>query len=100
MPADVLDPAAGPAPPGAGTDLKPATYRDIITAEAKKARVPPELALAMVDQESGGQPSTTSPKGAHGFFQLMPETAKMLGVDATDPIQNIRGGLTYMRQLL
>jgi hypothetical protein len=79
---------------------RPATYRDIIAAEAKKARVPPELALAMVDVESGGRPDAVSPKGARGFFQLMPETAKELGVDPNDPIQNIRGGLTYFRKQL
>ena len=77
-----------------------ATYRDVIAAEAKKARVPPELAFAIVDVESGGKPDAVSPKGARGFFQLMPETAKGLGVDPTDPVQNIRGGLTYFRQML
>src|SRR3970282_1360198 len=80
--------------------LRPATYRDIIAAEAKKARIPPELAFAMVDQESGGDPTALSRKGAQGFFQLMPETAKELGVDPLDPVQNIRGGLTYFRQML
>ena len=79
---------------------RPATYRDIIAAEAKKARVPPELAFAIVDVESGGKPDAVSPKGARGFFQLMPETAKGLGVDPDDPVQNIRGGLTYFRQML
>lgn len=79
---------------------RPATYRDVIAAEAKKARVPPELAFAIVDVESGGKPDAVSPKGARGFFQLMPETAKGLGVDPTDPVQNIRGGLTYFRQML
>lgn len=86
-----------PSPPAA---LRPATYRDVIAAEAKQARVPLELALAIVEQESGGQASATSPKGAQGFFQLMPATAKELGVDPTDPVQNIRGGLTYFRQQL
>jgi hypothetical protein len=79
---------------------RPATYRDIIAAEAKKARVPPELALAMVEQESGGRPDAVSGKGARGLFQLMPETAKSLGVDPDDPIQNIQGGLKYLRQQL
>lgn len=81
-------------------DLRPATYRDIIAAEAKKARVPMDLALAMVDQESLGDQAAVSGKGARGFFQLMPGTAKELGVDPTDPIQNIQGGLTYFRQQL
>lgn len=88
--------------------LRPATYRDVIIAEAKKAKVSPELALAMVDVESGtpeteavtGDQSAVSPKGARGFFQIMPETAKELGIDPADPIQNIRGGLTYLRQMV
>jgi len=80
--------------------LRPATYRDLIIAQAKEARVPPELALAVADQESGGDPSAVSPKGARGFFQLMPPTAAMLGVDPTDPVQNIYGGVRYLRQML
>jgi Transglycosylase SLT domain len=91
-------PVSSPPTPQAG--LKPATYRDIITAEAKKQKIPPALALAMVDQESAGDPVATSPKGAHGFFQLMPETAAELGIDPADPIQNIQGGLKYFRQQL
>jgi hypothetical protein len=79
---------------------RPATYRDIIAAEAKAARVPPELAFALVDQESAGKVGAVSEVGAQGFFQLMPETAKELGVDPADPIQNIRGGLTYLRRQL
>jgi hypothetical protein len=79
---------------------RPATYRDIIAAEAKAARIPPELAFALVDQESSGNTGAVSEVGAQGLFQLMPETAKELGVDPTDPIQNIRGGLTYLRRQL
>jgi len=79
---------------------RPATYRDLIEAEAKKARISPALAFALVDQESSGRAGALSPKGARGFFQLMPETARELGVDPTDPVQNIRGGITYLRQQL
>ena len=81
-------------------ELRPATWDDIIRAEAKGARVPPELALAIADTESGFDPAAISPKGARGIFQLMPETAKELGVDPDDPVQNIRGGLKYFRQQL
>jgi hypothetical protein len=59
-----------------------------------------DLALAMVAQESSGEQDATSPKGAIGLFQLMPETAAELGVDPTDPIQNIDGGLRYFKQQL
>ena len=85
-------------------ELRPATYRDIIAAEAKKLRIPPELAFALVDQESSGRAGAVGDpvngQRAQGFFQLMPATAQELGVDPTDPIQNIRGGLTYLRQQL
>ena len=79
---------------------RPATFQDIIAAEAKKHGVDPRVALAMADTESSFNPAAKSPKGAIGLFQLMPETAKRLGVDPTDPIQNIRGGLTEFRRLL
>ena len=79
---------------------RPATFQDIIAAEAKKHGVDPRVALAMADTESSFNPAAKSPKGAIGLFQLMPETAKRLGVDPADPIQNIRGGLTEFRRLL
>lgn len=79
---------------------RPATWEDVIRHEAKQARVPAELALAIADTESGFDPAAVSKKGARGFFQLMPETAAELGVDPNDPVQNIRGGLKYFRQQL
>jgi len=79
---------------------RPATWDDLVRHEAGKAKVPHQLALAVMQQESGGRPDVTSEVGAHGLFQLMPATAKGLGVDAADPVQNIRGGVTYLRQLL
>ena len=79
---------------------RPATWEDVIRHEAKGARVPPELALAIADTESGFDPGAVSPKGARGLFQLMPETATALGVDPADPVSNIRGGLKYFRQQL
>lgn len=56
--------------------------------------------MAVADTESAFNPTATSPKGAHGFFQLMPATATELGVDINDPVQNIRGGLKYLKQQL
>jgi len=78
----------------------PLTVRDYIRQEAEKLKIPADLAFALVEQESGGKQGAISPKGARGFFQLMPETAKDLGVDATDPFQNIQGGLRYFKQQL
>jgi hypothetical protein len=80
---------------------RPATYRDVLLAEAKKLRIPPELALALVETESSGRLNPPDAgAGAVGLMQLLPDTAAGLGVDPADPIQNIRGGLTYLRQQL
>jgi soluble lytic murein transglycosylase-like protein len=57
--------------------------------------------LALVQVESAFQPRAVSPKGARGLTQLMPGTARELGVqDAFDPQQNLDGGARYLRQLL
>jgi hypothetical protein len=77
----------------------------LIAAEAKKAGVPPNFAVALAFQESNlrhakGDKITTSEKNALGLMQLLPDTAKDLGVDPADLHENIRGGVTYLRQML
>jgi hypothetical protein len=85
------------------------TIQDFIRQEATRLNVPPELALAVAEQESGFNPDALGPEitegaargqRAMGTFQLLPSTARMLGVDPSDHLQNIRGGLTYLGQLL
>jgi soluble lytic murein transglycosylase-like protein len=58
------------------------------------------LILAVIVIESEGRTEATSHKGAQGLMQLMPETAKSMGVkDSKDPFQNILAGTKYLRQL-
>lgn len=62
--------------------------------------VPPELAYAVASQESRFSQAAVSPKGAKGVMQLMPKTAKGLGVDPDDLEQNINGGVQLLSGLL
>jgi soluble lytic murein transglycosylase-like protein len=79
--------------------------RDLITSEALAQGVPPSIALAVAQQESGISQWTsrgtlvTGTSGEVGVFQLMPATARGLGVDPTDVSQNISGGVTFLAQL-
>jgi hypothetical protein len=75
-------------------------YRALAEQEARAAGIDPSLVLRLMQQESAGDPRAVSPKGATGLMQLMPATAKELGVDPNDPAQNIRGGVTYLKQML
>jgi soluble lytic murein transglycosylase-like protein len=77
------------------------TYDALIVEHARANNLRPDLVRAVVQVESGYNPSAISPKGAMGLMQLMPTTASQLGVRSPfDPAENIRGGTTYLRQLL
>lgn len=88
-----------------GGQLAPASgpIADQISAEAARQGVDPKLALAIAFNGEGNgkflDPSATSPKGAIGTMQLLPTTARGLGVDPTNPADNIRGGVAYIAQL-
>lgn len=63
--------------------------------------VPAGLVVAVMDQESRGRPDAVSHMGATGLMQLMPSTASDMGVqDATNPRDNIGGGVKYLGQML
>ena len=75
-------------------------YRQMVIDEAIRQGVDPALAVAMTGAESSFRPGVTSPKGAMGLMQLMPATARRVGVtDPYDPEQNIRGGISYIKWL-
>ncbi|PYR76634.1 MAG: transglycosylase [Acidobacteria bacterium] len=77
------------------------TYASLVEEHASHHALRPELVRAVIQVESGFNPMARSPKGAMGLMQLMPATAKRLGVrNAYDPGENIRGGCAYLRQLL
>lgn len=68
---------------------------------SEKYGVPVEMILAVMMQESGGNPSAKSPAGAMGLMQLMPGTAAGLGVgNPMDPKQNLEGGVKYLGQMM
>lgn len=71
---------------------------DVARAAARKHNVPEDLFLRLVQQESGWNPNAQSHKGALGLAQLMPATARALGVNPRDPSQNLEGGARYLRR--
>jgi len=86
--------------PGAKRNVDKSNWDKYITRYAKEYGVDEDLIRAVIQVESANNPNALSYKGAMGLMQLMPQTAKMLGVtDAWDPEQNIRGGVKYLSQL-
>lgn len=83
------------------TQNKISQFDDIINASADQNGVDPELVKAVIHVESGGNPNAVSNVGAEGLMQLMPDTAKGLGVaNSFDIAQNIMGGTKYIAQQL
>lgn len=78
-----------------------ATVVELITQEAQRQGVDPNVAIEVANAESGLDPFTAdSSAGAIGLFQLEPATAAALGVNPRDVNQNIQGGIAYLRQML
>lgn len=72
----------------------------LVVTIATEEKFYPELVVAVARKESQFDSTATSPKGAYGLLQLTEDTASDLGVDRCIPEQNVRGGISYLRQLL
>lgn len=94
LPADTLPVAlSSSAQPPSGNP-----YREMFAQTAERFGMSHELLDAVAWQESRYRVNSRSPVGAIGLMQLMPATARSLGVtDATDPAQNVAGGAAYLR---
>ncbi len=100
-PAQDLGGGARPLTPPAAAQVRVSgEVAPLIAAAAAKRDLSPQLLAAVAWQESHGRSDAVSLKGAQGVMQLMPATARALGVDARDPRQNIDGGAAYLAQLL
>lgn len=74
---------------------------ELVRKLAPEYRISPQLALAVIRAESNFNPNARSAKNAQGLMQLIPETSERFNVTKPyDPVQNLRGGLAYLRWLL
>ncbi|NCU10754.1 MAG: lytic transglycosylase domain-containing protein [Sphingomonadaceae bacterium] len=82
------------------TTAGPPQWQAHVAYLSQKYDVSPALIEALVWQESRWRPNARSPVGASGLAQLMPGTARELGVNPWDPFANLEGGVRYLRQQL
>ncbi len=81
--------------------LNPADLHEMLVKAGSDHNLDVDLLASLVKAESGGNAHAVSSAGAQGLMQLMPGTANQLGVkDSFEPAQNVRGGTTYLDELL
>lgn len=78
----------------------PAALNAAVDRIAAQQALPPELVHSVIKAESNYNPNAVSAKGARGLMQLEPQTARRFGVDASNPVDNLRGGTKYLKYLL
>jgi soluble lytic murein transglycosylase-like protein len=88
------------APCAPAVKLLPATPSELAQTAAHKYLLPDAFVAGVMRAESGFNPAAVSPKGAIGLMQLMPATARDLGVDPRNPGDNADAGTRYLRDLL
>lgn len=96
--ADFAVPVEAIAEPGRHDDAVPAIYAAKVAELSARFDLSPALIEALVWQESRWQAQARSPVGAQGLAQLMPGTARYLGVNPLDPFANLEGGARYLRE--
>lgn len=90
-----------PTIPQLGVKPEKSQIKELISKISKKHGVDEKLVNAVIKQESGYNPNAESSAGAQGLMQLMPATAKSLGVkDSFNPVQNIDGGVRYLKSMM
>jgi Transglycosylase SLT domain len=93
--------SAPPALPDMAPGRADTPYADLIRRAAERHALAPELIESIIRAESNFEPRAVSPKGAKGLMQLMPATARLLGVrNVFDVRQNIDGGVRHLRYLM
>ena len=100
VPAEIYVPDMAVADPGEHARLVPEGYQAKVAELAARFDLSPTLIEALVWQESRWRANAVSPVGARGLAQLMPGTARDLGVNPDDPFANLEGGARYLREQL
>jgi soluble lytic murein transglycosylase-like protein len=89
-----------PAPVSGQSSARHAAAAPLLEKAGAQVELSPRLLEAVAYVESRMNPNAVSAKGAQGMMQLMPQTAAELGVDASIPEENVRGGADYLRKMV